>query len=322
MAATDSPALLATLAGAGTTIVAIVAGLLVSSYVTLDSERRNVEGRLSDVGNQLSAARSQRDVATKNWNVYRIDEALDTPDVYKLLYTHAVLTVNASKSSHSATRYPLPSPIPVEDVSRAARVNDLDDTILRETVNAWTIEADNVLENLRGWADGARREPGVGFSLSIFTLRDFRQRYSIDPRFGRLRDEMYLRQREQLSTAQQPTPTSLSSAEQATPRLDVRPDPPRLSPIPTSPRPWTAPTTTGGPRAVNGSGVPSMKPAPAWQPLKSRPSWPGRQRPASRAPSRPTPGPRAAGRAAPPARGRLRRSRSKRPARSDPGART
>lgn len=81
----DSSALLTTCASAGATLVAIVGGLLVSRYVSLESDRQAAQRRVNELTGRLEQARTGQADAVQALNEYDIEWALDDDKVHERL---------------------------------------------------------------------------------------------------------------------------------------------------------------------------------------------------------------------------------------------
>jgi len=81
----DSGTLLTTCAVVGAAIVAIVGGLLVARFVTLDSAQEGADRRVAELERRLEHATDDAKVATKQLRDYDLDYALDNERVYDAL---------------------------------------------------------------------------------------------------------------------------------------------------------------------------------------------------------------------------------------------
>lgn len=77
---TDSSALLSTCAGAGATLVAIVGGLLVSRYLTLETEALSAKKLVGSLEDKLQDARVRAQESQYNHEVFELREALTEDD--------------------------------------------------------------------------------------------------------------------------------------------------------------------------------------------------------------------------------------------------
>ena len=75
-AVTDSGALLSTCAGAGATLVAIVGGLLVTRYLTLESEALGARKLVGSLGDKLVDARARAGDSQRRHELFEVREAL------------------------------------------------------------------------------------------------------------------------------------------------------------------------------------------------------------------------------------------------------
>lgn len=132
----DSGSLLTTLSSGGTTLVAIVGGLLVSSYVTLDSERRTAERRVSGLRERERPARDAAAEATRAWDQFHLDDALNNPHVHDLFVTF-------NETTRRAEHRPTPRP---DQVAAAADASDLNPTLLHHRVELWADATAEVLQ--------------------------------------------------------------------------------------------------------------------------------------------------------------------------------
>lgn len=89
--------LLSAIAQASAALVAIVAGLLVSRYVSLHAEQQAASRRVLDLTRRLTLARSARDSAQQSLDQFDVDEALADDDVYiaiaKSHYSSSVMDI-------------------------------------------------------------------------------------------------------------------------------------------------------------------------------------------------------------------------------------
>ena len=81
----DSGTLLTTCAAVGAAIVAIVGGLLVARFVTLDSAQEGADRRMAELETRLEHATADAQVAAKQLLDYDLDYALDESRVYEAL---------------------------------------------------------------------------------------------------------------------------------------------------------------------------------------------------------------------------------------------
>lgn len=79
-AVTDSSTLLSTCAGAGATLVAIIGGLLVSRYLTLESEALSAKKVVGSLEDKLQDARVRAQESRYNHEVFALREALTEDD--------------------------------------------------------------------------------------------------------------------------------------------------------------------------------------------------------------------------------------------------
>lgn len=79
-AVTDSSALLSTCAGAGATLVAIVGGLLVSRYLSLESEALSAKKLVGSLEDKLQSARVRAQESQYDHEVFELREALTDED--------------------------------------------------------------------------------------------------------------------------------------------------------------------------------------------------------------------------------------------------
>jgi hypothetical protein len=77
--------LLATCASAGATLVAIIGGLLISRYLTIDSEVRGAAQQLASVTARLTDAKSESDRAEREAAIYDMEWSFDDSDIYEEL---------------------------------------------------------------------------------------------------------------------------------------------------------------------------------------------------------------------------------------------
>lgn len=76
MVVSDSGILLSTCAGAGATLVAIVGGLLVSRYLTLESESLGAKKSVQSLEKKLDGARNQADASQHSYERFALHETL------------------------------------------------------------------------------------------------------------------------------------------------------------------------------------------------------------------------------------------------------
>lgn len=77
----DSGILLSTCAGAGATLVAIVGGLLVSRYLTLESESLGAKKLVQSLEEKLHRAQNQADASQHSYERFALHEALTEDDI-------------------------------------------------------------------------------------------------------------------------------------------------------------------------------------------------------------------------------------------------
>ena len=157
----DSGALLATCAGSGVTLVAIVGGFLLTKYLSISSEIEAAEHQINDIGDRLAIESIQLDIARNDHDRFSLEWDLDDEEFHDLFLSHALDDLNGEVTS--------------ADLMQVLRTNDVDEHP-SEIVNAvcadWNAEARRIVTHgIFGALVVSEHQP---------TWNEFRQRAPLD----------------------------------------------------------------------------------------------------------------------------------------------
>ncbi len=131
----DSGPLLETCTAAGATLVAIVGGLLVARYVTLEAELQAAADRVTETEARLSAAEDSRTAAIAELQSFDVEWELDDSEIQ----TKILAAVRRD------------DPVTVEQLRALADFDNTPDETIESVLEKWNAEARRVVDADRFW---------------------------------------------------------------------------------------------------------------------------------------------------------------------------